>query len=548
MLVENGSHEAGAGAGTAVPTTPRYWSYSSDHTIDGEALDASRPAYSFTCLIGLAVLNAGPAGELSVRQIYDYIQRNFPFFQTAKGTWRNSVRHVLSLNKYFERRAASSSSSSSNGSGSGGASPLLECAADEPTTAGTSTAAAAVVRGTGGKSGLWTIKPGMQLSLLEHIAEGQVDIPAATARHLGIPDLPNRHTTKKAASATASAPAGKKAASSSPAVMITSIPTPPAMASTSTSAGSSKRPAPQPLLLNTKQETPMPGASYRLPTTSENGAKTPTRPSKTETASLKPTASSPAKLSRRTSAGKVKQKTKGKRRTSSSSSSSSINTDSSAPAAAGVSNAARKLASNPNGKGKGKHKIKAEPCWAGPHDSYAVKTAMHLESSRSGQTQTYISMNADGAINDVDMSRRGSMAATDHTLNENRQRRMMKQLQHHHRQQGAAEMGQKYEIPSRWLFPVAGCETEEEEGVHPQLQLGDIINDVRPLSTVSGGGGAAHEYGVCNVSSPDAFLSPYDMSGMQLYTDTAVGSDLTAPEAPTIANSNGGWAASVGVA
>mmetsp|Transcript_26842 Transcript_26842/g.70478 ORF Transcript_26842/g.70478 Transcript_26842/m.70478 type:complete len:384 (-) Transcript_26842:544-1695(-) len=65
-----------------------------------------KPPYSFPCLIGLA-LQSAPTGRMSVAQIYDYIMGHFPYFRTAKAGWKNSVRHNLSLNKFFcklERR------------------------------------------------------------------------------------------------------------------------------------------------------------------------------------------------------------------------------------------------------------------------------------------------------------------------------------------------------------------------------------------------------------------------------------------------------------
>jgi len=59
-----------------------------------------KPPYSFPCLIGLA-LGSCDTGRMSVSQIYDYITSRFPYFKTAKAGWKNSVRHNLSLNKFF---------------------------------------------------------------------------------------------------------------------------------------------------------------------------------------------------------------------------------------------------------------------------------------------------------------------------------------------------------------------------------------------------------------------------------------------------------------
>eukprot|EP00047_Mylnosiga_fluctuans_P006436 m.246854 g.246854 ORF g.246854 m.246854 type:complete len:357 (-) comp15207_c0_seq1:117-1187(-) len=74
---------------------------------------ADKPPYSFPCLIGLALKNSD-AGCLCVRDIYAYIVKNFPYYLTAKSGWKNSVRHNLSLNKYFtkvQRKETSAKSS-----------------------------------------------------------------------------------------------------------------------------------------------------------------------------------------------------------------------------------------------------------------------------------------------------------------------------------------------------------------------------------------------------------------------------------------------------
>jgi forkhead box protein N len=130
-------------------SVPRYYSEGTDHTDDGEVLDANRPSFSFTCLIGLAILSS-QTKQLTVGSIYEYVQLNFPYFKTARSTWRNSVRHVLSLNKFFQKPDDGKQSS---------------------------------------KGGVWMVKPLMLTLLVEHIAEGQQRLPAATAKHLGLPEL-----------------------------------------------------------------------------------------------------------------------------------------------------------------------------------------------------------------------------------------------------------------------------------------------------------------------------------------------------------------------
>merc|ERR550514_351493 len=140
---------------------PLYMSDDATHTDDGEALDASRPPFSFTCLIGMAILAANK-WHISVAEVYAYILAAFPYFKTAKPTWRNSVRHVLSLGKFFEK-----------------VSPHV--AAEKLRTAGYA-----------GKGALWGVKPEALSSLLCHIEAAERQLAPSTSRHLQLDRLRSR--------------------------------------------------------------------------------------------------------------------------------------------------------------------------------------------------------------------------------------------------------------------------------------------------------------------------------------------------------------------
>eukprot|EP00049_Salpingoeca_infusionum_P022085 m.5275 g.5275 ORF g.5275 m.5275 type:complete len:651 (-) comp4884_c1_seq1:345-2297(-) len=64
------------------------------------AEDTQKPPLSFPCLIGLAMLDADCA-HMAVGDLYKRICARFPYFCTAKKGWKNSIRHNLSLNKFF---------------------------------------------------------------------------------------------------------------------------------------------------------------------------------------------------------------------------------------------------------------------------------------------------------------------------------------------------------------------------------------------------------------------------------------------------------------
>uniref|UniRef100_G3PY26 Si:ch211-145o7.3 n=1 Tax=Gasterosteus aculeatus TaxID=69293 RepID=G3PY26_GASAC len=76
---------------------------------------SSKPPYSFSSLIFMAIEDS-PERRLPVKDIYDWIVNNFPFYRTASGRWRNSVRHNLSLSKGFQRIRRDKSQSMGKGS------------------------------------------------------------------------------------------------------------------------------------------------------------------------------------------------------------------------------------------------------------------------------------------------------------------------------------------------------------------------------------------------------------------------------------------------
>jgi len=59
---------------------------------------------NFTQLIALA-LNCSKSGNLIVSDIYKFISQNFPYYDMKQiQGWKNSVRHTLSLGRFFEKK------------------------------------------------------------------------------------------------------------------------------------------------------------------------------------------------------------------------------------------------------------------------------------------------------------------------------------------------------------------------------------------------------------------------------------------------------------
>merc|ERR1712001_611350 len=94
------------GTGTSNNSTSRKRNHTKSQTnnsnAEGKENGFPKPAYSYSCLIALALKNSH-TGSMSVSEIYKFMCEHFPYFKNAPSGWKNSVRHNLSLNKCFEK-------------------------------------------------------------------------------------------------------------------------------------------------------------------------------------------------------------------------------------------------------------------------------------------------------------------------------------------------------------------------------------------------------------------------------------------------------------
>ena len=66
----------------------------------------SKPTQSYIALIAMAILSS-PNSKMVLSEIYQYILDNYPFYKTKDKSWRNSIRHNLSLNECFVKAGRS---------------------------------------------------------------------------------------------------------------------------------------------------------------------------------------------------------------------------------------------------------------------------------------------------------------------------------------------------------------------------------------------------------------------------------------------------------
>nr|XP_057907976.1 forkhead box protein P1-B-like isoform X1 [Doryrhamphus excisus] len=93
------------GVFTGTPVRRRYSRSVSQDIVDNKEFYLSaevRPPFTYASLIRQAIYES-PRNQLTLNEIYNWFTRNFAYFRRNAATWKNAVRHNLSLHKCFVR-------------------------------------------------------------------------------------------------------------------------------------------------------------------------------------------------------------------------------------------------------------------------------------------------------------------------------------------------------------------------------------------------------------------------------------------------------------